>query len=133
MLHKVYFLQKPLIVISCICLIIVIYYFFKKNKKGIISSLYTLGLLAVLTSATFIKIKSHNSKAEKFFGTYNLENYNQCIDCKILIKKDNQYLVFNQSDTLRRGRWELSISENDPDMIILDGKIFGIGNLKIKN
>jgi len=132
MLHKVYFLQKPLIVISCICLIIVIYYVFKKNKKGITSSLYTLGLLAVLTSATFIKIKSHNSKANKFLGTYKLAKYLKCTDCDIQIKKGNQYVVYNQTDTLKKGNWELSISKNNPDMLLLDGSIFGLNNFKIK-
>jgi len=132
MLHIVYFLQKPLIVTSCICLVIVIYFAFKKNKKGLLIASYALGLLVVLTSATFIKIKSHNSKANKFLGTYKLKKYHQYTDCEILIKKGNQYVVYNQTDTIKKGNWELSISKNNPDILLLDGHIFGVGNFKIK-
>jgi hypothetical protein len=105
-----------------IFLIISVYTLFRgiKRDKIIAFSIFLLCVLGYIFAQ--LRIDFHNAKAETYFGTHELLNYNN----------SSEYLIFDNEDTVNLGTWELSVSDDNSTMLLIDGKIFGVGELDLK-
>lgn len=81
---------------------------------------------------TELKINSHNKKAEIYFGTHDLVLYDNSENFKIEILSDNRYKIFNNQGITINGEWELAVKEDNSTMLLIDGKIFGVGELDVR-
>lgn len=79
-----------------------------------------------------IRIRSHNAKASSYFGKHDLLDYNNLEDCTLEILPNNKYRVYNHHDTIANGKWELSVLDDNSTMLLLNGRVFGIGEYETK-
>ena len=132
MIHKVYILKWIVLIAGIIFLILSIYSLIKGTKRD---KLISIALLSLSIAGYFfaeIRIKNHNSKASIYFGVHQLKNYNNSTDYKIEIFPENKYLIFNYQDTIADGTWQLSVSNDNSTILLIDGRMFGVGELDIK-
>ena len=132
MIHKVYILFWVTLIVGVIFLVISIYTLFRgiKRDKIIAISIFLLCVLGYIF--TELRIDSHNAKARIYFGTHELLNYNNSSGYTLEVLPNREYLIFDDEDTITHGTWELSVSDNNSTMLLLDGEVFGVGELDIK-
>ncbi len=133
MIHKLNTLQWIILLLGLVFLIFSIYTLIRGAKRDKIISLTFLFLSVVGYILAEIRINNHNAKAFNYFGVHKLKGYNNSKDNKIEILPNNKYLIFNNKDTIVKGIWELSVSKDNSTILLLDGRIFGIGELEINN
>lgn len=132
MIHKIYTLQLISLFIGILFLIISIYTLFRhiKRDKIIAISVFTICLLVFLISESLIM--SYNKQAVKYIGIYELKNYNNSKDFKIEILPQNEYIIFNNTDTVKKGKWMFRKSKDNLEVLMIDNNIFGLNELEIK-
>ena len=104
----------------------------RDNRRDKIISISVFSVCLVLYVLGEVKIQTHNSHADKYIGIHDLVRYNNSTDYKIEVLPNHKYRVYNSKDTLPMGTWEVHVSKDSPDMLILSGGIFGIDEYKIK-
>ena len=132
MLHKLYTVQWILLIVGIIFLAISIYTLFRGIKKDKIVAISVFLFCLIFYVLGEIRIKTGNEKAEIYFGVHQLNNYNNSSEYKLEVLPDKKYRIYDNSDTVAYGNWELSVSEDNSTMLLLDGRIFGIGELDVK-
>lgn len=121
-----------MLIVGIIFLIISVYTLFRGIKRDKIIAISIFSICLILFVLGEVKIRSHNSKAKIYFGKHQLVNYNNSENYSIEILPNNKYRVFDDHDTIVNGEWELSVSKDNSTMLLLDGKVFGIGEYDIK-
>jgi len=132
MIHKLITQQWIVLIIGVVFLLISVYTLFRGIKRDKIIAISIFSICLVFYIVGEVRIRTHNSKAKKYFGVYKLVNYNNSENYRIEILPNNAYMIFKDQDTIVNGKWELSVSKNNSTMLLLDGRIFGIGELEIK-
>lgn len=132
MIHKIYTEQWIVLIIGAVFLSISVYTLFRKIKRDKIIAISIFSFYFILYIVGEIRIRTHNSKAKKYFGTHQLLDYNNSGNYRIEILPKNTYRIYNDQGTTATGEWQLSVSNDNSTMLLLDGRIFGIGEYKIK-
>ncbi|XOV67632.1 MAG: hypothetical protein ACFHU9_00400 [Fluviicola sp.] len=132
MIHKLYTQQWIVLIVGVIFLIISVYALLRGTKRDKIIALSIFSACLIFYITGEITIRNHNAKAEKYFGTYQLVNYNNSENYRIEILPNNAYRIFNDQDTIVIGEWQLSVAEDNSTLLLLDGEIFGIGAFDVE-
>lgn len=133
MIDKLYIQQWIALIVGIIFLIISIYTLFKGVKRDKVIAIGVFLICTIMYFTAEIRIRNHNAKAAVYFGIHQLVDYNNSADCQIEIFPDNTYLVFDHKDKLLHGEWKLIIADDQPNRLMLDGSIFGVGEFAIED
>lgn len=120
------------LIVGCLFLIVSVYVLFRSVKRDKIIAISIFLCCSIVYILTELKINSHNAKAEIYFGVYDLVLYDNSTDCKIEILSENRYKIFNDRGVILNGEWELMVKDDNSTMLLMDGKIFGVGDLDIR-
>ena len=132
MIDNIIVQQWIVLIIGVLFLIISIYTLFRGIKRDKIIAIGIFSFCLIFYVAAEVRIRSHNSKAKKYFGIHQLVKYNNSENYKLEILENNTYLIFNGQDTIVQGEWQLSVASDNSTMLMLDGRIFGLGAFEIK-
>lgn len=99
----------------------------KFRTKGIT---YLLIGLIPLTVFSYNQYSNHKDAEIKFVGFYYLTEYPDCNPCKLNLKENNTFTVYNGKEEIERGKWKY---RSGGDYWIVDiGKYGQLGSGKYK-
>lgn len=133
MIHKIYILQWMTLIAGIISILMCFYSIFRGNKRDKIISFLLFFFSSVGYLITELRISNHNAKASIYLGVHELRNYHNSSHFKLEILPENKYLIYNEKDTVNKGKWDLSVSNDNSTLLLLDGEIFGIGELEVNS
>lgn len=127
---QLYTIKSILLIVGSILLLLSLYTLFRSIKRDKVIALNLLFSCILVSLVIDFKLEEYESVAANFYGTYKLKSYHNSANCKLAIFEDRNYFVFTESDTLERGTWDISLS-NELPLLLLEDEIFGLGEFEL--
>jgi len=130
-MHKIYLLNWLLLIIGLLFLVIGIWTLFRNVKRDKLIAFSVCGVFFMFYLFTELRINYFQKKIENYFGIHQLKEYNGENNYNLEVLPNNNYIIYNEFDTVRKGTWE-AILGREKVLLMLDGSLFGVGALGIK-
>ncbi len=132
MIHKIYIFQYVAAITGLVFALILLYTIFKGSNRDKLISVGIFSICVIAYIWCTLRINNHNAKAELFYGLHELSSYNNSGYYSIEILPNRIYKLYKNKELINSGECDLSIKGNESPMLLIDGKIFGVGEYKLK-
>jgi len=124
-------IQLVILGIAIVFFLISFYTLFRGIKRDKIISISTLTICLIVFLSTVFMTNFQAKKAKKYFGIYELVNYQNSNEFMIEICPNKEYYIYNKQDTVTKGIWDYQGTTNNLELLLIDGQIFGLNDLEI--